>query len=740
MRNLELQPRRSVAEKHGLNALVYDALRREDEEMVIKLCEDFEEQGLHILTVHDDTVLQAATYAKKPSLVLRLLQELPDRHFDKLTRQNLAGNTILHETAISNHSLEVAKRVLEKAPGLLCMRNNLGETALFRTARYGKQDMFDFLTKKISGYDKENQKVFLQRRDKTTILHITILSHHFDLALQIATKFEQLVGERDTDGMTGLQLLSCNPGAFQREDEMSFFKKIVNSDQSKPVLHKYGSSTSIEKKAVEANPVSSLGQEEGTAKTAEGGKKTPLFLATMSGCLEIVEDILKIYPQAVEHIDDKGRNILHIAIKYRQLKIFELVNDMELPMQRLIRKIDEDGNSILHTVGKKNKDYVPEKMQGPALELQDELRWFESVKKLTPYHYIDHRNNQKLTAEGLFNEANKELREKAIEWIKRTAEGCSIVAVLIATVAFAAAYTIPGGSNDKTGVPILLNQPFFVVFTVADVLSISFALTSVVVFLAITTSPFRFADFRYSLPNKLTFGLTLLFLSVSMMMLAFAATVLLMIQNGEGWTKVILYAMSFLPVGLFALSYFPLYLSLSKTYKYLLKKAWQRVKKVMPPHFIDHRNNQAYTIPGGPNQNTGVPLLLHHPFSMVFTVSDVLTISSTLTSVVLFLAITASPFRFVDFSHSLTKNLVIGLILLFLSVCVMMIAFAATVLLMIGNREGLTKVILHATSFMPVGLFALSYFPLYQSLSKTYKYMLKKAWKVISQCLFSSAI
>ena len=150
----------------------------------------------------------------------------------------------------------------------------------------------------------------------------------------------------------------------------------------------------------------------------------------------------------------------------------------------------------------------------------------QSVKKLTPHHYIDHRNNRKLTADGLFNETNRELREKAIEWIKRTAEGCSIVAVLIATVAFAAAYTIPGGSNDKTGVPILLNQPFFVVFTVADVLLISFALTSVVVFLAITTSPFRFADFRYSFPNKLTFGLTSLLLPVSMMMLAFAATVM----------------------------------------------------------------------------------------------------------------------------------------------------------------------------------------------------------------------
>ena len=79
--------------------------------------------------IHDDTVLQVATYAKKPSLVLRPLQDLPDCHLDKLTCQNHTGNTILHEIAILNQSLEVAKRVLEKAPGLLYMRNNLGVIA-----------------------------------------------------------------------------------------------------------------------------------------------------------------------------------------------------------------------------------------------------------------------------------------------------------------------------------------------------------------------------------------------------------------------------------------------------------------------------------------------------------------------------------------------------------------------------------------------------------------------------------
>ena len=131
----------------------------------------------------------------------------------------------------------------------------------------------------------------------------------------------------------------------------------------------FGGSTTTEKR-VEEPPMSSFGTEEGATKT-------PLFLATRSGYVEIVQEILTLYPQAVEYIDDKGRNILHIAIQYRPLKIFKLVTEIDLSLMRLVRKLDYEGNSILHYVGKKNKEYVPDKMQGPALELQDELHWFE---------------------------------------------------------------------------------------------------------------------------------------------------------------------------------------------------------------------------------------------------------------------------------------------------------------------------------------------------------------------------
>ena len=168
-----------MARTQILNAKLYKALQSEDTGTVEQLCEEVDEHGLHILTIHDDTVLQVASYAKKHDLVLRLLEELPNRHLDKLTRQNHIGNTILHEAAISNYSIDVAKKVLEKAPGLLCMRNHIGETALFRSVRYGKQIMFNFLAKKIADFDGPNQKLFLQRRDKTTILHIAILAQHF---------------------------------------------------------------------------------------------------------------------------------------------------------------------------------------------------------------------------------------------------------------------------------------------------------------------------------------------------------------------------------------------------------------------------------------------------------------------------------------------------------------------------------------------------------------------------------
>lgn len=182
------------------------------------------------------------------------------------------------------------------------------------------------------------------------------------------------------------------------------------------------------------------------------------------------------------------------------------------------------------------------------------------------------------TAQEFFHEQHAELLKQAQDWIKRTSESCSTVAVLIATVAFAAAYTVPGGSNQDTGVPILLHDPFFLVFTVMDVLSLASSLTSVVMFLSILTSPFQLQDFRHSLPRKLTLGFTFLFISVAVTMLAFAATIMLIIHLKKRWITTLIYCLAFLPVTVFALLQFPLYFAFMHT----MKSTWKLIIKHLP--------------------------------------------------------------------------------------------------------------------------------------------------------------
>lgn len=186
----------------------------------------------------------------------------------------------------------------------------------------------------------------------------------------------------------------------------------------------------------------------------------------------------------------------------------------------------------------------------------------QRIEKIVPKYFINHRNKKKRTEQELFTEQHKELLKNGQEWLRRTAEACTIVAVLIATVAFTCAYTVPGGSSD-TGHPLLLKATPFSVFATSDALSLCFSLTSVVVFLSIMTSKMNEQDFRRSLPLKLVLGLTTLFLSVAFMMVAFSATLLLVISQRLHWAAIPIYTVACFPVTIFLILQFPLYLNIS---------------------------------------------------------------------------------------------------------------------------------------------------------------------------------
>ncbi|KAI4354003.1 hypothetical protein L6164_002909 [Bauhinia variegata] len=310
--------------------------------------------------------------------------------------------------------------------------------------------------------------------------------------------------------------------------------------------------------------------------THSNSEYTPLLLAAATGIVEIVEKLLERYPQVINHVSEDGLNMLHVAVMYRQREIYKIIKKIGA-WQWLKYRLSTNGDSLLHQVGK-TEFYKKRQKSGIAFQLQEELLWFHRVHEILPHFLIIHCNDDNLTAEDLFDKQHDTMLKDAREWMKDTAQSCSTVAVLVATVVFAAAYTIPGGTNER-GLPIFLSSPIFLLFTIMDVVALASSLASVVMFLSILTSPFEMQDFRRSLPLKLSVGFSLLFFSLITTMLAFSTTVLLTIRlEKEKWTSTLVYSAAFFPVAVFGLFQFPFMVAAIRISKEIKKK----LAKVLP--------------------------------------------------------------------------------------------------------------------------------------------------------------
>ncbi|KAD2804963.1 hypothetical protein E3N88_38340 [Mikania micrantha] len=128
-----------------------------------------------------------------------------------------------------------------------------------------------------------------------------------------------------------------------------------------------------------------------------------------------------------------------------------------------------------------------------------------------------------------------------------------VVATLIVTVAFAVAFTVPGGYNQDHGSPIFIHNRTFLVFVIADAISLISSSTSLLVFLSVLTSQHDQCDFMYSLPRKLMIGLLTLFISVAALMVTFSASFFVLYHKGLKWVWILIAAFATIPVIVFAL-------------------------------------------------------------------------------------------------------------------------------------------------------------------------------------------
>ncbi|KAG2669679.1 hypothetical protein I3760_14G043500 [Carya illinoinensis] len=114
----------------------------------------------------------------------------------------------------------------------------------------------------------------------------------------------------------------------------------------------------------------------------------------------------------------------------------------------------------------------------------------------------------------------------------------------------------------------------------------------------------------------------------------------------------------------------------------------------------------AFTTPGGNDQDTGLPILVHDKLFKLFIVTDSLSLFSSTTSVLMFLGILTSRYAEEDFLRSLPRKMIIGLSALFFSIATMMIAFSAALLLMLRGKYWIVVPIIGLAG-IPIILFVL---------------------------------
>ncbi|XP_059069764.1 ankyrin repeat-containing protein ITN1-like [Cryptomeria japonica] len=257
----------------------------------------------------------------------------------------------------------------------------------------------------------------------------------------------------------------------------------------------------------------------------------------MKGRLSVVHEMLSFRPDSADVLSTAGETFLHSAVEANQIEVVKHVVDF-LDTSKLIRTQDNEGNTVLHVATRKklklmvrwlvtcttvnvnavNKqgltalDILEKEpahsgamIIGAALKEVDAKRAYElpldrfKRDDLALKRSVSSINNhvraqlfQTADTSDRVNGMAEELRQLHKEGIKNAGNTVTVVALLIATVAFAAMFTVPGGlknGGEDEGTALMAHTVAFKVFVISDTVALfsSFAIALILV----TVVPFH---------------------------------------------------------------------------------------------------------------------------------------------------------------------------------------------------------------------------------------------------------
>ncbi|XP_057984442.1 ankyrin repeat-containing protein At5g02620-like [Hevea brasiliensis] len=543
----------------------------EDAEKIIK--DDKNAMVAEVSSAKETALHIAASTGRRSIKFVERLVDSMDK--DLLGQPDKDGDTPLHYAALVGNT-EAATILVEKNPALLHKTNNNGLTPLHAAVMSGQEKIVCDILKMTSVEDP-----CFTGQAGVKLLNLLITADFYEIAFQLLKRNPSLALKTDKEGLTALRKLALKPGAFKSRSQKgncwSLFNHCCSHNsacrssypQGGDVENAIGSSekgltspTIVKKmsKHTQALKLLRLLIDE-TLKVDNASKVRrlllpPVRLAARWGIHEFVAEVIKAYPQSLWLLDENGMSYFHLAVKYRHENIFGLLcHQMSSRKHFITTSLDGFGNNLLHLAGELQPS---DKVSGAALQMQRELQWFQEVEKVVQPSYKEMKNRKGKTPRMVFTEEHKDLLKQGEKWMKGTASSCTVVAALVVTVAFAAAFTVPGGNTSDQGIPIYLNEAAFLIFAISNAFALFSSSTSLLMFLGILTSRYSEYDFLKALPMRMSIGLISLFFSIVSMLVAFGSSLQIVLSHRVNWIWVPISLLACVPVTLFAILQFPL--------------------------------------------------------------------------------------------------------------------------------------------------------------------------------------
>ncbi|KAG7941162.1 hypothetical protein I3843_16G025400 [Carya illinoinensis] len=134
--------------------------------------------------------------------------------------------------------------------------------------------------------------------------------------------------------------------------------------------------------------------------------------------------------------------------------VFNLIYEIGVLKDNLASLYAEENKSMLYLIEELSSSDRLNIVSGAALQMQRELLWFQEIEKIVPKSYVNEPEEQ--PPRDIFVKTHEKLLKNGEEWMRNIANSCKLMAALIATVVFPAAFTVPGGNNQETGIPMFL--------------------------------------------------------------------------------------------------------------------------------------------------------------------------------------------------------------------------------------------------------------------------------------------